>query len=518
MALIIEDRVAETSVTTGIGALALAGAIAGFKAFSAVCAVADTCYYSIEGVDANGIPTGEWETGLGTYSAASELTRTTIHRSSNADAAVSFAAGTKRVMISVTRSHLEGLNGVTPADGTFDVTGNLTVSGTVNSARIGLGGTGSHNIYFAGSSGALMAPSGLGNIAIGQLSGDAITTANYNVIVGYNAAGALTTGGNNIAIGFSALKLETTGTNNTVIGNQAGENQNGAANNMLLGAFAGGELTTGGGNTAIGYGALFLETTGSSNVAVGNHAGRSATAGTTQNVYIGQSAAYANATGNSNVAIGQNSLRLATAAAMSVAIGQNAGYDVTTGIYNTFVGRNTGRGITTGSGNTVIGAEVLGLDPALTNNVIIADGTGTKRFHWDGTNIVLNGNVIATNLSGTNTGDQVLEYRYGGFAVSDITASEILMDHVVTTAHTLADDFAGCRASVGTNPAAVWAADIQLNGVSVGSLSISTGGVATFTTTGTTVAVAAGDVVTLVAPAGVDASIARLRWTFEGTI
>lgn len=103
MAHIIEDRIAETATTTGTGDFTVAGAIIGFLAFSAVMAVSDTCYYMIEAVDGSGIPTGEWETGLGTYSAANTITRTVVDRSSNANAAVAFSAGTKRVVLAVTR-------------------------------------------------------------------------------------------------------------------------------------------------------------------------------------------------------------------------------------------------------------------------------------------------------------------------------------------------------------------------------------------------------------------------------
>lgn len=108
MAHVTDDRVLETSTTTGTGAFTLAAAVTGFKRFSAAkqydgtaMAVNDTCSYSIWGVDANGVPTAEWETGLGTYSAANTLTRTTVLRSSNADAAVSFSAGTKFVALSI---------------------------------------------------------------------------------------------------------------------------------------------------------------------------------------------------------------------------------------------------------------------------------------------------------------------------------------------------------------------------------------------------------------------------------
>lgn len=107
MALIVDDSVVETSTTTGTGALTLAGAVTGFRAFSSVMtSPSDTCYYLIEAIDGSGNRTGEWETGLGTYSGANTLTRTTTHKSSNANAAVSFSAGTKRVMICATASYL----------------------------------------------------------------------------------------------------------------------------------------------------------------------------------------------------------------------------------------------------------------------------------------------------------------------------------------------------------------------------------------------------------------------------
>lgn len=101
MAHVSEPRVLETSTTTGTGALTLAGAVAGFRAFSSVCSTSDTCLYYIEAVDANAVPTGDWEVGLGTYSGANTLTRTTPVRSSNSGSAVNFSAGTKRVGITI---------------------------------------------------------------------------------------------------------------------------------------------------------------------------------------------------------------------------------------------------------------------------------------------------------------------------------------------------------------------------------------------------------------------------------
>jgi hypothetical protein len=106
MALIVADRVQETSTTTGTGALTLAAAVTGYRRFSAVCSVADTCYYLIVAVDGNGNPSGDWEVGLGTYSSANTLTRTTPQASSNAGAAVNFGAGTKYVMLDASAAYL----------------------------------------------------------------------------------------------------------------------------------------------------------------------------------------------------------------------------------------------------------------------------------------------------------------------------------------------------------------------------------------------------------------------------
>jgi len=100
--LIIADRVLEASTTTGTGVFTLTGASLGFRSFASVCSVADTVWYYIEGVTAFGVPSGEYEYGLGTYSGANQITRTTVRGSSNGGSPVNFSAGTKLVGISPT--------------------------------------------------------------------------------------------------------------------------------------------------------------------------------------------------------------------------------------------------------------------------------------------------------------------------------------------------------------------------------------------------------------------------------
>jgi hypothetical protein len=107
MALVLADRVRETTTTTGTGTVSLAGPVSGFQGFSTAIGNANTTYYTI--ADA---ATGAWEVGLGTYtSSGSTLARTTILSSSNAGAAVNFAAGTKDVFVTQPAERALYLNG-----------------------------------------------------------------------------------------------------------------------------------------------------------------------------------------------------------------------------------------------------------------------------------------------------------------------------------------------------------------------------------------------------------------------
>lgn len=104
MAHIFEDRVLETTTTTGTGALTLGGAVAGFRTFASVMSASDVCWYALWAVDSNGNATGDYEEGLGTFNTT--LTRTTVIRSSNSNAAVSLSAGTKYVAIAALATKL----------------------------------------------------------------------------------------------------------------------------------------------------------------------------------------------------------------------------------------------------------------------------------------------------------------------------------------------------------------------------------------------------------------------------
>jgi hypothetical protein len=118
MALVLADRVQETTTTIGTGSVTLAGAVLGFQSF-AVVGNGNTTFYTI--ADQGG---ANWEVGIGTYSTTGPtLARTTVLSSSNSGNLVNFTAGTKTVF--VTYPSEQSVN--------LDASGNVSALGTVSS-------------------------------------------------------------------------------------------------------------------------------------------------------------------------------------------------------------------------------------------------------------------------------------------------------------------------------------------------------------------------------------------------
>jgi len=101
MAFVLNDRVKETSTTTGTGTFDLAGAETGFESFVSGAGNGNITYYAISNDGTN-----EFEVGIGTVTDATPdtLSRDTIISSSNSDALVNFSAGTKTVFCTLPAS------------------------------------------------------------------------------------------------------------------------------------------------------------------------------------------------------------------------------------------------------------------------------------------------------------------------------------------------------------------------------------------------------------------------------
>ena len=86
MALVVKDRVKETTNTLGTGTVTLLGAATGFQSFS-VIGDGNTTYYTI-------VSGNDWEVGIGTYTVSgTTLSRDTILESSNGGAAITLSNG-----------------------------------------------------------------------------------------------------------------------------------------------------------------------------------------------------------------------------------------------------------------------------------------------------------------------------------------------------------------------------------------------------------------------------------------
>ena len=140
MALVLADRVRDTTTTTSTGTITLSGtAPTGFQNFS-VIGNGNTTYYTIAHQTAN-----EWEVGIGTYtSSGTTLARTTILASSNSGSVVNLSAGTKDVFVtypaerSVNLSSAALTSGRVPyatTDGLLVDAANLTFNGTTLTAN-----------------------------------------------------------------------------------------------------------------------------------------------------------------------------------------------------------------------------------------------------------------------------------------------------------------------------------------------------------------------------------------------
>ena len=197
-------------------------------------------------------------------------------------------------------------------------------------------GTGRYNLYMSGTADNYLA----GNLTVAN----SITISGAFALRGSYGAGAITS---NFAAGDNALLSNTTGINNSAVGVQALQ-----------------DLAT---------------TTIAATAIVNGTAYQIVTMGTTTSAQWIASGAVTGKVGETftaNATAGVGTGTVATSANIA-----------TQCLNNTALGRSSGRGITTGSGNTILGANVTGLAAGLTNNVIIANGTGSIRVQSNATTI-----------------------------------------------------------------------------------------------------------------------------------
>ena len=145
MALVLNDRVKETTTTTGTGTFTLAGAVTGFETFGAGVGNSNTTYYAVT------LPgSAEFEVGLGTLNSnSSTLAKTTVISSSNSDAAVNFSSGTKTIFCTIpaSKSVFLDASGNVSVGADLSVGDDLTVEGGLIDLRSNSGSASQIKFY-----------------------------------------------------------------------------------------------------------------------------------------------------------------------------------------------------------------------------------------------------------------------------------------------------------------------------------------------------------------------------------
>jgi len=338
MALVVKDRVKETTTTTGTGTITLAGAATGFQSFTSALSDGDTTYYAIvEGETA-------WEVGLGTFTATgTTLSRDTILESSNAGAAINLTAEAD-VFITYPAEKSVYLN----ASGDIDLTGDIVFEGsTANDFETTV---------------TVTDPTADRTITLPNQTGTAMLWRSPFLEPSGSDEG-------NIPIGYNALSSMFTGS---------------ATYNIGIGPYTGNDIYTGDYNLCLSAYAGFNITSGTNNVLLGNRSGFDITTNS-YNVGVGSYSLY-NPTGQSNVGIGYFALYgLGGAGAHNIGIGQEALRDISSGSYNVGIGYLAGENLTTADSNVAIGYTAMVENTTDINSVAVGFASGRGGLLTGGT-------------------------------------------------------------------------------------------------------------------------------------
>jgi hypothetical protein len=426
MALVLKDRVLETSQTSGTGTLTLAGAVIDFQSFSSAIGNGNTTYYTIAD-DAD----NQWEVGIGTVG-ASTLTRDTVLSSSNSGAKVNFGASIKNVFCDypATKSvYLDASDVVTVPSLTATTivktpivqavnSGGLALKNSAGTTQMSVGagggdnmsinvstnlngtnaqidisptGTGHVHIKPTGVNSVEIAPTFVGdmdNIIIGATTPVNGTFTNLRLNTTLSVAGSTGTAGYILTSGGSSATP--TWTNPTsIVGGAGGSNTQVQYNNS--GVLAGSANMTFNGTTFTTANDASI-----SGLTVGKGAGAVAS-----NTVLGASAFGSNVSGANNVAVGQQALRVNTAS-NNTAIGYQAGYSNTTGSQITAIGYQAGLVNTTGIRLTAVGIQA-GNSSTGSFNTYVGSYAGYLNSSGEGNAVFGDGSFVAIGASSYNS-------------------------------------------------------------------------------------------------------------------
>jgi predicted nucleic acid-binding Zn-ribbon protein len=312
--------------------------------------------------------------------------------------------------------------------------GDVTYPKTHGSANQVLSTTGSGTLAWT-------TPSSGGVTSVGAISGSStanganITSGVLNLAPADGSNGGVVTTGTQTFAGTKTFSNDIV-VNGIIIGRRTDPGYGELATSYGVGALNS-YVSGARGATAFGHNALEKNTSGAYNNAFGIGTLQNVTTGTA-NTAIGSYASVETSSGSSNVIIGHEAGRYLNTddnTIIGYRAGQNCCTTNTTNIKNTYIGFGSGNG-TTGSKNVIVGSYSGG---TFNNNIILADGDGTWRYHWNGTTNNFNGTVSS---SGNNlTSDLRLKSNISPLANSLATILQLNPVHYLKKSNLKSTNF-----------------------------------------------------------------------------
>jgi len=177
MALVVKDRVQETTTTSGTGTLTLAGAVAGYQAFSSAIGNGNTTFYTIYDNIAQ-----VWEVGIGTVGAGTLARTTVLSNSSGTTSPISLPGNASAVFCTYPAEQSVNL----------DASNNVSALGTIGSGTwqgttvgVSYGGTG---VTASSGANSVMLRDANQNVAVNRLNQSNTSTAAAGSITALTAA------------------------------------------------------------------------------------------------------------------------------------------------------------------------------------------------------------------------------------------------------------------------------------------------------------------------------------------
>ena len=442
MALVVYDRVQETTTTTGTGSVTLLGAVTGYQSF-AVVGNGNTTFYCI--ADQGG---SNWEVGIGTYSTVGPtLARTTVLSSSNSNNLVVFGVGTKSVFVTYPAGKSVNL----------DASGNVTALGTITSGvwngttvPVAYGGTG---VTTSSGANSVVLRDANQNITVNRLSQGTQTITASGGTTTLTAASQFSQVLNGTGGQTFKLPDATTLTNTTTF-----EFNNNATGTLTITDNAGATVgtITSGGAAAI---ALLSNATVGGTWDVHAYIPENVTWGTNA-LALGSTVITGGTWNGGTIASGYGGTGLTTFTAANYALYSTSASALTAGTLPVAAG---GSGATTFTSNGVIygsGTAALGVTAAGTTGQVLVGNTGAAPS-W----ATVSSSLVSSFSAGTT-----------GFTPSSATTG------AVTLAGTLATTNGGTGLTSFTSGGAVYAT--STSALTTGTLPVTAGGTGVTTSTG----------------------------------